>query len=97
MTQGRKPFIYKTDATTGTIYKHELSKFRVQIVRLNPSDKRKSSKELKSNRIKYCSKYVAKDMMQYGFLLPSKVMRSYYDNELQMWLTSSDYEYIRNK
>ena len=92
-TQGRKPFIWKTCPDTGVIYKHELNKFRVQIVPLSPTDKRTNSTELKNNRIKYCAKYVAKDMIQYGFLKPSKVKRSYFDNDKQMWISSEDYEY----
>jgi len=92
-TQGRKPFIYKTCPDSGVIYKHELNKFRVQIVPLQPSDKRKDTSELKSNRIKYCAKYVAKDMIQYGFLKPSQVQRSYFDNEKDCWISSENYEY----
>ena len=92
-TQGRKPFIFKTCADSGVIYKHELNKFRVQIVPLQPSDKRANTKELKVNRIKYCAKYVAKDMIQYGFLKPSNVLRSYFDNEKECWISSENYEY----
>lgn len=88
MTQGRKPYIFKTDPLTGVIYKHNLSKFRVNIVKLNGGHDEGSK-----NRIKYCAKYVAKDMIQYGVLKASDVKRSYYSKELSRWVSSSDYEY----
>ncbi len=93
MTQGRKPFVWKTCPDTGAHFKSELSKFRVQIVPLEPHNSKDVSNELRANRIKYCAKYVAKDMIQYGFLTPEKVKRSYFDDSSQTWVSSSDYTY----
>lgn len=92
-TQGRKPFIMKTDKDSGLTYKHYLDKFRTQFVdlSLHKSANTAALERLTNNRIKYCAKYVAKDVIQFGFLSPSKVRQSVlHDGE---WINSNDYRY----
>ncbi len=92
--QGRKPYIMKCDSD-GLQYKHELSKFRVQILPLQPPPNAmpldKDTRVWSKNRVKYVAKYVAKDMIQFGMLKPEEVKKTL--NYKGMWHDSSSYQY----
>jgi len=90
-TQGRKPFIWKTDEH-GLQYRHEIAKYRVQLLPLEPTDSSTIlSKGWKTNRCKYVAKYIAKEMTQFGFLTPNGVQKSIlFEGD---YVTPADYLY----
>lgn len=93
--QGRKPFIWKSDAD-GVKYKHELEKFRVQLLPLNPIDNKNATSGFKKSRIRYVTKYLTKDLSQFGVLNPKGVQTSLKFEGEYFPSNSYEYEYVKS-